>query len=76
MIIGWFTVAWILWLVGFVVIEGIAIANSKPGDTLSEHIWRWFSIRDKQPGYRVRRALLSSLLAWLLLHFLSGGRFV
>jgi hypothetical protein len=69
---GW-TVAWMFWIGFFFVIEGPAIANKQPGDTLSEHVWKWFAIRDKSPQWRVRRLALLSGIAWLATHFLSGG---
>lgn len=68
-----FTIAWIMWLIQFGVTEGLALANKTPGDTLSEHIWKWFSIKDKSTGWRLRRAGLVMFLAWLVAHFLSGG---
>ncbi|MFF3055009.1 hypothetical protein [Streptomyces sp. NPDC057909] len=34
---------WVGWLAAFVVIEGKALFNKTEGDTLSEHVWRWFS---------------------------------
>jgi hypothetical protein len=39
----------------------------------SDYIWRWFSIKDKSPGYRWRRLALVVGLAWLILHLLTGG---
>lgn len=40
-----FTVLWIGWAVAFAVIEGVALFNSKRGDTLSEHLWAWLGVR-------------------------------
>jgi hypothetical protein len=68
-----FTIAWLVWLVAFAVIEGLAIAREEPGGTLSEKVWGWFSIRGKTKGYRTRRFILLAFLAWLTLHFLTGG---
>lgn len=59
----------------FGAIEGAAIFNKKDGDTLSEHVWRWFSIREKGKGWRSRRFALLAFLSWLSLHFLTGGEF-
>lgn len=70
-----FTALWIVWLVMFGAIEGAALANKRKGDTLSEHTWRWFSIRGKGKGWRARRFALLAFLAWLVAHFLSGGAF-
>lgn len=71
---GW-TVAWALWISAFFAIEIPAIANKKPGDTLSEHVWSWFAIKGKPTGWRARRLVLLAFLAWLSLHFLTGGAF-
>lgn len=68
-----YTVLWLIWLALFGAIEGAAIANKKPGDTLSEHVWRWFSISDKGKGWRARRVTLLAFLVWLIAHFLTGG---
>lgn len=69
------TQLWLIWLGMFGVVEGAALANKKPGDTLSEHVWKWFSIQDKGGGWRLRRFGLLSFLAWLVAHFLTGGKF-
>lgn len=71
----WFTSGWVVWLLMFGAIEGVALANKTPGDTLSEHIWRWFSIKHKGAGWRARRFGLLAFLAWLVAHFLTGGAF-
>jgi hypothetical protein len=39
--VSWWTWAWLGWGVIFCIIEGMALFNSKPGDTLSEHAWAW-----------------------------------
>jgi hypothetical protein len=72
---GW-TASWIMWLIMFGAIELPALLNKSKGDTLSEHVWRFFSIREKSNGWRARRFVLLSFLAWLITHFLSGGKFV
>lgn len=59
-----FTVAWVVWLLGFAVLEGVALARKAPGDTLSEHVWSWFRVRDERP----------TPLVWLLrVPLLIGG---
>jgi hypothetical protein len=68
-----YTIAWLVWLAAFAVIEGFAIAHREPGRTLSEHVWRWFSVKDKTKGFKMRRFVLLAFLAWLTLHFLTGG---
>lgn len=69
----WYTWAWIAWLVYFCVVEGIAIVDKKDGDTLSEYVWAWFSIKGKGKHWRWRRIALLGFMAWLLVHFLTGG---
>lgn len=70
---------WLAWVAAFGVIEGIALANSTPSDTLSEHVWRWIT----QPESRVKstrkkwvvwlgRAATGGFLVWLLLHMTLG----
>jgi hypothetical protein len=78
-----FTVGWLLWFLYFAILEGVALFNSKPGDTLSEHVWTWFGTNFKrgenprQPSgwTRARRFVLLAFMAWLTLHFLTGGIF-
>ena len=69
------TVAWLLWLLAFCLIEGLALRNNVYGDTLSEHVWSWFSIKGRGSHWRARRFVLLALLAWLVAHFLTGGQF-
>jgi hypothetical protein len=73
---------WIGWLAAFCVIEGKALFNKTEGDTLSEHVWKWFSTqrtaaKQGQPtGWvRLRRFVLLAFMAWLSVHFLTGGMF-
>lgn len=69
-----YTVAWIVWGVMFLAIEGGAIFNKKKGDTLSEHVWKWIGKRGhpKPKGYKVRRGALGVFLLWLIGHFFGG----
>jgi hypothetical protein len=71
-----YTVLWIVWIGIFGAIEGRAIANKAKGDTLSEHVWKWFAVTSTDKATRSRRVLLLCGLVWLSVHFLSGGRFV
>lgn len=68
-----FEILWLGWLALFLVIEGIALMNKKPGDTLSEYFWKWFSIKHNGRHAKFRRLVALCFLAWLLAHFLSGG---
>ena len=71
-----YTLAWVLWWAAFFIIEGKALADKKPGGTLSEHLWDWFSVNEKGRAWRLRRILMIGILAWLCLHFILGGAFV
>jgi hypothetical protein len=83
-----FTIAWLVWGAYFAVVEGYAIVRSHQqhaagrhatGGTLSEHVWAWFGTA---PGTHadtwayVRRFVLLAFMAWLSVHFLTGGRYV
>lgn len=79
------TWAWIAWGVYFAVVEGMALFNSTPGDTLSEHVWAWLgyaatgsgplNLRKPSGWTRLRRFLTLAFLAWLAIHLLTGGVF-
>lgn len=57
---------WWLWLfvslVGFAVLELAALTNSRPGDTLSESLRRWFKVEDDGKWARTEKILLGLLL--------------
>jgi hypothetical protein len=67
-----FTVAWLFWFAMFAVIEGVALFNKRRGDTLSEHVWKWFSVKEKSGGWLVRRGVLALFLTWLTVHMLAS----
>ncbi|MEX1655529.1 hypothetical protein ABZ960_20470 [Streptomyces pseudovenezuelae] len=70
---------WVGWLGAFVAIEGKALFNKTKGDTLSEHVWKWFATarvdHDPTGWVRLRRFTLLAFMAWLSVHFLTGGMF-
>ena len=66
---GW-TWAWLVWLAAFLIIEGAALIDKDRGDTLSEHIWKWFNIKTRR--WHWRRWVLAVFLVWLLVHMLGG----
>lgn len=68
-----FTFAWVFWIATFAAIEGAALLNKQSGDTLSEHMRKWFSTTTKAKGYRLRRLVLVIGLAWFPLHILTNG---
>ncbi|WIM97851.1 hypothetical protein ACTOB_001405 [Actinoplanes oblitus] len=79
------TWAWLAWGAIFCAIEGMALFNSRSGDTLSEHAWAWLGyaatgqgpqeLRRPSGWTRLRRFLLLAGLAWLVVHLLTGGVF-
>lgn len=64
-----YTAAWILWLLAFAVLEGSALCNHEPGDTLSEAVRKWLALqsRTKWAG----RIVMIFFLGWLCEHFLN-----
>lgn len=70
-----YTWLWVAWLLAFIGIEGAALINKDKGDTLSEHVWKWFSVKEQSSGKRTfRMVALGGFLAWLATHFLTGGK--
>ena len=55
---GFYTIAWLVILGAAGVVEWLAFRNAHPGDTLSEHVWRWFAVTVTDWSSRVRRILL------------------
>ncbi len=74
---GWL---WVAWLLVFVAIEAAALINKDRGDTLSEHVWAWFSLKGNKGKLKWWQALLRfaflAFWVWLTLHFLTGGWFL
>ncbi len=71
MLDGTYTMLWGIWIALFLAIEGAAIFNKQPGDTLSEHVWKWIGKKGyaKPSGWKWRRIALGGFLAWLVAHF-------
>ncbi|GAB2829255.1 hypothetical protein GCM10022221_29680 [Actinocorallia aurea] len=69
-----FTLAWVIWILAFVLLEGAALARPEPGDTFSEHVWRWFRVKDPRPTALtwILRALLVAGGVWLTTHLAFG----
>ena len=66
-----YTSAWLIWIALFIVIEGFALIDKRQGDTLSEHVRKWFRIKDPRPTKTVWviRGSLMAFLLWLITHF-------
>lgn len=70
-----YTVLWIVWLIvlggSFGVVEFFALRNDMPGDTLSEHVRKWFSVKTKI-GRTIFLGLWLFFCAWFLVHILTS----
>jgi len=64
-----YTIAWIAWLTAFAVIEGAALADKDEGDTLSEHVRKWFATHTR-PGRLAFAAVWLGFAGWFLVHIL------
>jgi len=62
------------WGGAFVVIEGVALMNKKEGDTLSEHLRRWFSTMTDNGGWsaHLRKVVPLAFVIWLAGHLYKG----
>lgn len=49
-----FHIGWAVWLIYFLVLEGVALFNKTEGDTFSEHVWAWLKGK-KQPEPHAQR---------------------
>lgn len=72
-----YTIGWIVWILGFGVLEYKAIKDKRPGDTLSEHVWEAIGTKDKSPSAInwICRITLGLGFAWLIPHFFTGWNF-
>lgn len=69
-----FTSIWILIFVIGGATEVVALLNKRPGDTLSEHVWRIVRVGDPRPSLIVwlTRGLVALTMLWLAGHFSMG----
>jgi len=68
------TARWLVWIALFFCLEIPALLNKQDGDTLSEHFWAWFHVKDSRhtPIVWVLRGALLVGLAWLFFHLGFG----
>lgn len=66
-----YTLAWAAWLGSFAIIEGLALANRRPGDTFSEHTRKAFATYSK-PGKATFAVVWVGFAGWYLVHILRG----
>ena len=70
-----YTIAWILWIFGFLAIEYAAIKDKRQGDTLSENIWAVIGTKHKGPKTAlmwVARIGLGAFFVWVIPHLFAG----
>lgn len=86
--VEWSTIPFLVTVGVWLGIELVAALNKNPGDTFSEHVWRWFRVRtDAQttwslPAGKHRngagwvtyalRTVLGLFLTWAFLHLTFG----
>lgn len=63
-------ILWFVWIGMFFVIETFALKNDMPGDTLSEHVRKWFRT-DTRPGRTVFLVGFGGFVAWFGVHILT-----
>lgn len=69
-----YTLGWIVWIIGFGLLEYRAIKNKKPGDTLSAHVWSVIGTGSDSPSVLnwITRGVLAVGFGWLIPHFYLG----
>jgi hypothetical protein len=71
---------WLSWIGLFLILEAVALVRKERGDTLSEHVWNWFSLKGKKhtkkPWQVAVRFGFIAFWAWLTIHFITGGSFL
>lgn len=70
-----YTVAWILWIFGFLALEYAAKKDKRLGDTLTEHVWATIGTKTKTKTALMWAARLgiAGLLVWLVPHLFTGA---
>jgi hypothetical protein len=63
---------WIAWGLCFAGIEGVALANDARGDTLSEHLRRWFRT-DTHLGRSLWVTASGIFFGWFVVHIAVAG---
>ncbi|MET7573397.1 hypothetical protein ABZT04_33605 [Streptomyces sp. NPDC005492] len=62
---------WIAWTAAFALAEGIALANKRDEDTLSENVRRLFRTRTSRVGRAIFTATWFGFSGWFALHILT-----
>jgi hypothetical protein len=63
---------WAIPLVAFAVLEGLAIANRRRGDTASELLRKLAGIKPLRPWRPAGVAAIATFCAWLAQHLIGG----
>lgn len=66
-----YSIAWFFWIFIFVIIELIAIIDKSKGDTLSEHFWDLFDVKNSENPSKIMRFIALIGLTWVYLHLLG-----
>jgi hypothetical protein len=66
------TILWLLWGLGFALVEGAALLNDKRDDTLSAHFRLWFRT-DTRLGRTVWIGVSGLFFAWFVVHIAVAG---
>ena len=74
-----YTAAWVLWILVFLVFEGMALADRALGDTFTEHFRKWLKLTTPTVVNRknliqlwVTRMVIILFGAWLTVHMAFG----
>ena len=70
-----FTIGWLLWGLWFAIEEGLALVSRKTPNTLTGHIQHWFSVKEYESFWMLRRLFLLVFLGWLLAHLMGAKVF-
>ncbi|MCG8971760.1 hypothetical protein [Streptomyces sp. CL12-4] len=62
---------WIVWTLAFAIAEGIALANRRENDTLSENFRRLFHTRTSKAGRAVFAVGWLGFSGWFAIHILT-----
>lgn len=67
-----FTALWVLWILAFAVVEGVAVVNDAQGDTLSEHFRLWFRT-DTKLGRSIWLWFSGGFVVWFVVPHIAMG---
>lgn len=65
-----YSLLWVLWVLTFFIVEGFALRNDMPGDTLSEHVRKWIRT-DTKLGRTIFLVVFGGFVAWFSVHIIT-----